>query len=242
MMRKNIDMYTLHARFFPAIITALPLFVLWFFLSQDVSIRLLGEFLLSLKFYGAVTFSAVFLYFYAQVIRITSKHFEAKYFLNDRGFPTTYLLTYADPMFSKDFKDKFRALVKSNFGLDLLSADEEEENLSDASTRIAEAVKLVIVKFGTSRLVSKHNIWYGFFRNLVGGCLYGMLFSAAGGFWGAWLIKSNVLIVASTALFLLYLVLFLWRKRILVQNGEAYARQLISEFLVRAESSSVAKR
>ena len=97
----------------------MPLFILWFFVSDNIQIKELGIYLLSLKFYGGVTLSVVFLYFYAQVIRITSKYFENKYFVKNLGFPTTYLMTYADGTFSKYYKDKYRERVKKHFDIDL---------------------------------------------------------------------------------------------------------------------------
>lgn len=107
-MRASFNNYTLYARFFPAIISALPLFILWFFLAENRQLNELLTFLLSIKFYGGVTISVVALYFYAQIIRIASKYFENKYFIDNLGFPTAYLMTYADSTFSKSYKTKYR--------------------------------------------------------------------------------------------------------------------------------------
>jgi hypothetical protein len=214
-------------------VSALPLFVLWYFLSQNVTLKELGQFLISLKFYGAASLSVVFLYLYAQVIRITSKYYENKYFVDDSGFPTTYLLTYADKTFSSTYKDRFRTLIQKHFDLRLPSETEEHMDIAEARRRIAEAVKLVTVKVGDGKLVKKHNIWYGFFRNLIGGSLYSMLFSSVNIVLGFCVIGSPVLTGVSMVLLLLYLVIFFLRKRILSQNGEAYAKQLLSEFIAQ---------
>jgi len=42
--------------------------------------------------------------------------------------------------------------------------------------RLNEATKQVILKVRDGHLVKKHNIWYGFFRNLVGGSIYSSFF------------------------------------------------------------------
>ena len=120
----KFNTYTIYARFFPCIISAMPLFVLWFFLSANIQLRELGAYLLSLKFYGGITLSIVFLYFYAQVLRITSKIIEKKPFHDTAGLPTTYLMMYADDTFSKSYKDKYRQLVKKRFNIDLLNESE----------------------------------------------------------------------------------------------------------------------
>ncbi len=230
-MQKVTETHGLYARFFPAVCTSVPVFVLWFFLSKDIIIRELSDYLINLKFYGGVSLSAVSLYFYAQVIRATAKHYEKECFDNDRGFPTTYLLTYADDTFSARYKDTVRSLINKYFNLNLPDPLEEEQDLLDAQRRIAEAVRLVRVKVGDGQLVRKYNIWYGFFRNLTGGSLYGMGFCALNILLGFWFVKSAVLIIASSILLVLYSVLLSYRKSILLQNGEAYAKQLISEFV-----------
>jgi hypothetical protein len=51
-MKLSFDRYTIQARFFPCIMSVLPLFVLAFFLSGDVELKNLAKFLCSLKFVG----------------------------------------------------------------------------------------------------------------------------------------------------------------------------------------------
>jgi len=230
-MKILFDEYTWKARFFPCIISAMPLFILWFFLSDNIQFRELGAYLLSLKFYGGVTLSIVFLYFYAQVLRITSKIIETKLFHDKTGFPTTYLMTYVDDTFSKSYKDKYRSLVKEQFNIGLLDESEEAVDIVEARKRLNEATQLIKLKIKSGHLVLKQNIWYGFVRNLVGGAIYSMIFciiNIAIGF-----IKYNnpILIVSSIVLLVIYAGVFLFRKQILVQNAEAYANQLIAEFI-----------
>ncbi len=61
------DTYTINARLFPGLLSAIPLFVLWFFLAREAEWKNLMDFILSLKFLGTISFSVVFLYFYSQV-------------------------------------------------------------------------------------------------------------------------------------------------------------------------------
>ena len=230
-MKILFDEYTWKARFFPCIISAMPLFILWFFLSDNIQLKELGAYLLSLKFYGGVTLSVVFLYFYAQVLRITSKVIQSKYFHEKAGFPTIYLMTYSDKTFSKSYKDEYRSLVKKQFNIDLLDEIEEAADIMEARKRLNEATQLVKLKIKSGYLVLKQNIWYGFVRNLVGGAIYSMIFciiNIAIGF-----IKYNnpIFIVSSIVLLVIYAGVFLFRKQILVQNAEAYANQLIAEFM-----------
>jgi len=223
--------YTIYARFFPCIISALPLFILWFFLSENIQLKELGTFLLSLKFYGGITLSIVFLYFYAQVLRITSKFIQKTLFLDKAGFPTTYLMTYADNTFSKNYKDKYRQLVKKQFGIDLLNENEEATDITEARKLLNEATKQVILKVKDGQLVKKQNIWYGFVRNLIGGTIYSIIFCIINIIVGSAWYKSPILVISSIILLVIYSILLLFKKQILVQNSEAYAYQLIAEFM-----------
>ena len=227
----KFNTYTIYARFFPCIISAMTLFVLWFFLSANIQLRELGAYLLSLKFYGGITLSIVFLYFYAQVLRITSKIIEKKPFHDTAGLPTTYLMMYADDTFSKSYKDKYRQLVKKRFNIDLLNESEEAVDTAEARKRLNEATQLIRLKIKEGHLVSKQNIWYGFVRNLIGGTIYSTVFCIINIVVGSIWYKNPILVISSIILLVVYAIVLLFHKQILVQNAEAYANQLIAEFM-----------
>jgi len=229
-MSKIIDTYSIYARFFPSIVSSLPFFVIWFFLADNLRLKELGSFLLSLEFYGGVTLSVVGLYFYAQVIRITSKYFENIYFIKRNGFPTTYLMMHENETFSQSYKDTYRELVKKHFNMNLLPKDEEEMQREEARRRLNEVTKQIILRVGDGKLVKKQNIWYGFSRNLVGGAIYSTLLCIAG-FVTSAVTKNGLLALIMACLIILYGALLFFRKSILTQTAEAYAQQLIAEFV-----------
>ena len=233
LIKKSLDTYTIFAGYLPAILSALPFFVFWFYLSDNVKLEELVSFILSLKFLGGVTFSIAFLYIYSLAIREVSKHFQRKYFTGNRakGFPTTYLMTYADRTFSDSYKDKYRKLILNRFNFELLNK-EEEANLIEARKRLDEAAGLVRPEIKGGYLVFQHNIWFGFCRNFIGGTVISMLLCIVGILLGWFFVADNkVLIFILGVLFFLYLVMFLFRRPILVHNGEAYAKQLFWEFI-----------
>ena len=233
-MKKLPDTYAIRARHFPALLSALPFFVIWFYLSDNVQLKELVSFILSLKFLGGMTFSIAFLYVYSLTIREISKYFQRQYFTGNRakGFPTTYLMTYADRTFSDSYKDKYRKLILNRFNFELLNKEEEEANLIEARKRLDEAAGLVRPEIKGGYLVLQHNIWFGFCRNFIGGSIISMLLCIVGILAGIFFTEDNkVLFLILGVLFFLYLVVFLFRKPILVHNGEAYAKQLFSEFM-----------
>jgi uncharacterized membrane protein len=232
-MRRNrlISGYELYARYLPAVLTALPVLILSFYLAKGEEARELIEYVLSLKFFGTLSMSLVLLYFYAQLIRTTSKAYEKKYFADARGFPTTYFMLYSDRTYSEVFKDEFRKRVSSTLGITLPNKDEEDDKPEEARRMLSEVTKQLILFVGDGVLVGKHNQWYGFFRNLIGGCVYGAIMAAINVLVGFYYLNSSPLVVISVFLLSLYCGLFFARRKILSQHAEAYARQLIAEFM-----------
>ena len=235
-MRKLFNSYTIFARYSPALLSALPFFVIWYYLSDNIEIKGLTSFILSIKLFGVggLTFSIVFLHFYSLIIREISKYFQKQYFTGDKanGFPTTYLMTYADSNFSDSYKDKYRKLVSDQFDFELLNKEQEEANPIEARKRLDEAAGLIRAEIKEGYLVLQHNIWFGFCRNFIGGTIVSMILCIVGILVGSFFVENNeVMFFFLGVLFLLYLIVFLFRKLILVHNGEAYAKQLFSEFI-----------
>ena len=97
-MKVKFDNYTVVARFFPSIISLMPFLILLYYLLLLTEFSDLFKFLSNFKFIGYISISVVVLYFYSQIIRITSKYFENKFFLLKQGFPTTYLMLYSNTL------------------------------------------------------------------------------------------------------------------------------------------------
>ena len=230
-MKISFDTYTIYARFFPAVISALPLFILWFFISPIGEMEDLITYLLSVKFLGGLTFSVVVLYLFSQLTRTVSKILENKYFINSNGFPTTYLLMYKDETYSKAYKDAFREKVLSFLGIKLPTQMEESDNFLEAQKRLSEITKQLILHVGVGKLVQKHNIWYGFFRNFLGGCYFSVFFCLINIGLGYFWLEKPTLSILSAILLLFFTTMILLQKLILVQHAEAYAKQLIAEFM-----------
>lgn len=227
----RFDRYTIVAQFFPALITSLPLIILTFFLIEDPQTEGLVNYVLNLKFAAEVSITIAILFLYSQLIRITSKYFQNKYFVRRKGFPTTYLLTYADNTFSNSLKDEFRLKVKHKFNFKLLSASEEVTNRDEANKLIDESIRQIIVVLGDNKLIKWHNIWYGFIRNLIGGVVFGLFFGLLCVISGILLLHEHLLVYVSACLFTIYLVILIFRKPLIIQVAEDYAKKLISEFM-----------
>ena len=141
-------------------------------------------------------------------------------------------MKYTDSTLSDNYKDKYRKLVSERFNFELLSKEEEKADPIEARKRLDEATELVKVVIQDGHLVLRHNIWFGFFRNLVGGTIISIFVCIVGILVGIFFVDGNkVLIFFLATLFFVYLGMFLFRKPILVYNGEAYAQKLFAEFM-----------
>ncbi len=137
----RFNTYSMQARFFPAIISSIPLMTLFYFLIGDDEVKNLAEFLLSVEFLGKITLAVVLLYFYAHIGRCISKSYERKYFLDSDGFPTTYLMLYSNTLFSDEYKDKYRRLIMKDFNIALKTISEESKDKAEAVRLLNEASK-----------------------------------------------------------------------------------------------------
>jgi len=110
------------------------------------------------------------------------------------GFPTTRFLRHSDGRFSEEMKRNLKEVIGRRFNISLLDPEEEAREPREADKRIADAFVLVkdwLRKNDREAFWQKHNIDYGFYRNL----------------WGSgwlWIFLNVVFLVLSIALFLVY--------------------------------------
>lgn len=228
---KNISAYEIYARYIPALLTGLPFIIGGFLLMKAAETKDILDFLLSLRFFGYISFTFIGLYFYAQLIRTVSKSFEKRYFHDQNGFPSTYFMLYANREYSDALKDAYRDKVKQEFNFLLSTRSEEEASRSEAIKRLNDITKRVILRVGKGVLIDKHNQWYGFFRNLIGGSIFGLLGSLSNLIVGYYILHDRGIVLISALLFVGYCALLLFRRPLIMQHAEAYARQLHAEFM-----------
>lgn len=226
----KFDAYTLNARIFPAIITGIPCFVLFFYISSNGYGDLLS-YLASLKFFGSLTISGISVYAFGLIISTYGKALENRYFHKKNGFPTTYLMLYENKQYSNDYKDKFRKKVKEILKLDLLNLQDEKDDKKEAIRRLNESAKQLILNVGSGKLVQQQNIWYGFRRNLSAGALFAFVLSAFSAVAAQFIFHNNIMTITFIVLMILYAGIFLMKGFIMQIAGEEFAKQLIAEFM-----------
>lgn len=109
------------------------------------------------------------------IVRIVSKSiFEPIMFgRNSERLPTTLFLLKENSDGDNLLVEKVREKIKADFGITLKSVTTECQNPLQASSCIASAVKLVkkSVQNNNPEMYKRRNIRYGFWRNMIGGCL-----------------------------------------------------------------------
>lgn len=226
----KFDEYNRTARIYPSIITLLPFLIFTIYCDID-NLKQVIDNLISLRIVGNITIFVVLLYLLVQINRILGKFvFEKKLFRNELKMPTTNFLLLSNNEFSKEYKSQIRAKIKRDFKIELPNDIEETNDIENARKRIVESVGLIRQKVKNGRLLLQHNMEYGFFRNLIGGSIVGLLMSAFDIYY-FFSHRNNIIGVISIILTICFFTLLLIHKPIINHLGNLYAKRLFQEYL-----------
>lgn len=221
-MTNIFNEYNLKARVFPALITAIPLFLIKHYIFNQYF-----SFSFTQVIFGDISILVILVYLFSQINRVISKSlFEVK-----TNFPTDKALLPSSTVFSQAYKKNLFEKIKKDFNLTLPSLEEENKNEQEVKIRIREIVKSIIDKVKDGRLLLQHNIEYGFFRNLLGGSVVASIVSFVNIFLFYFLFKNQVIVIVSILLFFIYLLAILFHKSILKHFSEEYTQVLFREYL-----------
>jgi len=225
--------YILIARIFPAILTSVPFFILYyFFLSNRVGDFIMGLF--AIKWFSDVTISIVLMFLLTQLDRFISKEFyEKKIYLDGLYLPTTNYLMHLDSFYSPEFTKKIHQKIYHDFNIEIPSIGAEIFSENDSRKKIKEAVNLIRIKVGKGNLVQQHNLEYGFIRNLIGGSIVGVIISLFNIVIFYWFYFTLSAFIMSCILAAIYLSLAGFGKYLIRSFGINYAEILIQEYMAK---------
>lgn len=225
------DSYFYRARLFPALLTSIPLLI---FANKVIAIKYAGAFKNVIDILPLLThfgFSAAIIFLLVQVNRLVAKEiFQRWFFKEDLYMPTTNNLLWSSSHFSPHIKDKIHSKVNSKFQIILASRTEEQQDELNARKLIVAAVSQIKNLLRGNEMLFRHNIEYGFWRNLVGGSLIAVVFSViilANGYFGELGDQTTLGIIGLTV----YLIPVVFSKLIVRSYGEYYAKVLYDQFL-----------
>lgn len=222
--------YTLIALVIPAILSSIPL-LLFYFLYADTSVKSLFANILAIKIASDISITVIIIYFFSQLCRFFSKEiFQKRYFKEELYMPTTDCLLCKTSIYSQQYRELIVKKIKDDFKIHLHTKDQEAQDENEARKIIVDAVSQIRRVVGKGNLLLKHNIEYGFMRNLIGGSVIAVplsLFDCVFFYFQ----KNIIASILSLILFFIYLTLIVFSRAIMDSYGFAYARVLIQEFM-----------
>jgi hypothetical protein len=227
----TVDKYYIWARLFPTILTSIPAILFFNGFVAPIYYETLATVFQTLPTITNATFSAAIVFLLTQLNRFCAKEFfENVFFREERMMPTTNHLLWKDSFFAKEIKQKIRMKIIEKFDITLLSEKEEETDELNARKLTVSAVSQIRSSLQDNSMLARHNMEYGFFRNLIGGSLLAVIFSI--------LILISALInsqqqlkLIALVLLIVYLIPVLLSHFFIKKFGNYYSKILYEQFL-----------
>lgn len=219
-----MSLYFIRARLIPSILVGLPFWIVLYEVNQVPFIAEILNNMKGVKFAGNLTIGLVFQYAWAMLVREVSKRYEDRYFKQQKGFPTVYMLMKDNDSFSEEFKLKLREKAQKDFGLEL------PVGLPGEDRRILDVGMLVLEKVRDVKEVHRHNTWYGFYRNLFAGSSLGICLAIIVFLLGL-AQETSAYLISGGFFFFVYVAMFAVKKHVIVSNGERFSRQMYYTYL-----------
>lgn len=164
MLEKYLDEYEIKARVAPGLILAFPILV-------DAAVA--APVLSNLPIFAASGLCGfALIYGMSHVVRAMGDAIESNIWSKWGGPPSTRFIRHSDGKFGAELKESVNtALVKKHLSSGLLDSNEEANNPGGADQAISDAflqVREFLRKRDPKGMWFKHNIDYGFCRNLLG--------------------------------------------------------------------------
>jgi hypothetical protein len=223
--------YYTQARLFPTVLTSLPLLVL-IYVAVHPFYDKLSQVISFLPVATITTFYAAFLFLCVQLNRIISKEvFQNLFFNKDELYmPTTTRLLWANNHYDDTIKGRIHSKIHLLYEVALPTKIEEQANEMLSRKTIVFAVSQIRNTLRENKMLLQHNIEYGFFRNLLGGCLLAVVVSLAMLVY-AYITHRTMLITVSWVMVGVYMLPILFSKFFVNRLGNYYTKILIEQFL-----------
>ena len=167
--------------------------------------------------------AVVFTYLMSQVCRFIGKFiFQHQIFNGEKDFPTTTFLLKNNKQYSDSFKEKIQEKMLSDFNINIYQDDNEDE----VKKRISEAVSFVRNKVKNGRLLLRHNIEYGFWRNFIGGATLSIFLSVFNCYFFYFYQYNKQAFIISFVILIIYLLPVILCKIFISNLGKNYAKIL----------------
>ena len=223
--------YYIKARFFPTLLTVIPLLILVNVIIAPVYHNSLSQIFDILPIITNLGLSGALIFLMVLVNGLVSKEvFQRYYFKDEINMPTTNHLLWSNSKIDNQTKAMIREKIQTHYSITLM--DEESETLNELTCRkqVVTAVSQIRNSLRENKLLLQHNIEYGFFRNFLGGSLIAIVFSIAILIYGN-IQHDTTLVTTGTLLTIIYLTPILLSKILINRYGNYYSKILYEQFL-----------
>lgn len=226
-----MNVYYFRARLLPTGLTCIPLFILIHSVILKNYGSTLTPILSVLPLLSSMGISFAFVFILTQINRVFSKEiFQRFYFKDEIEMPTTNYLMWADSYYEASTKEKLRTKIQAIYDIVLNSPIDEASDDISSRKKIVIAVSQIRNSLRENTFIFRHNIEYGFFRNLLGGCVIAIVLSIFTVSY-AYYHQDQTLLKVGITLAIVYAIPIVFSKKILSVYGNNYAKILFEQFL-----------
>lgn len=222
--------YYLQARLAPTVLTSIPLMIAYYIILSPLIENHFNN-VKSLPTISDITLPFAFIFLLVQINRLISKEiFQRMFFKDELKMPTTNYLLHSSSFFNGATVTKIRQKILSDFSIDLYDITNERNDELGARKQIALAISQIRNKLRNNQMLLRHNIEYGFFRNLIGGCFIATLISIFLIFY--FNAHSDIDLEKITiGMAIVYLIPIVLSKYLVNRFGKYYAKILYEQYL-----------
>lgn len=222
--------YYLKARLMPAMLTMIPLVVLYVYMISPLVDEVFMVVWNRLPLITGISLNMAILFFLVLLNRFVSKKvFQNLFYQDELYMPSTNMLMPDDGTLEKITKNRYYSLIWADFGIDLktdlakLTSEEEKRKM------IIKIVALIRAKLVSNRMLLRHNKEYGFWRNFLGGSILATIVSVFLSI-AAILNNNEPVFTAGIVLFIVYFLPIVFSKLIVKTHGGNYANILFEQY------------
>ncbi|MCL7764375.1 hypothetical protein MPF19_13190 [Polaribacter sp. Z014] len=227
----KINTYYINARLFPTILTSIPILSLYYFGFSEELIEFM-TFLEGYKWASDITLSIATIYFLVQINRLISKElFQNLLFKEELNMPTTNFLLNSDSTLAKSMKLQIVQKIATDFNIQLLDSNSENNNEEEARKTISSAVAQIRNATRNNSMLLQHNIEYGFVRNLIGGSVLAVIISIFNIFIFQYTFSNSFAFKLNLVFLCIYILPIILSKLLINKYGKYYAKILFEQYL-----------
>jgi len=234
------DEYEIKARYIPCFLSVIPLV---HFLVMLLGQSFWEEVITEISWIVVITdisFSLILMLSLIQLQTAIGKYIIEKSVFGRNGeyFPTNDILLLSGRLYSKEKKMELRKKIEIH--LNSKFSEDELENLENSRLFIREITGQIRRVVGKGIMTYQYNIRYGFLRNIIGGFAWSLTGSLGciimyilNKEWGA--------MSFFITLFIIWILLLIFKRNVLMGAAESYADNLFLDFLSINESKTGGK-